>query len=48
MQASRRVQQAFLRCPPEWRAMGVGGAEVGVPGVEVGIEVDDGQRAVHR
>ena len=46
VQAPRPVEQAFLRGPPERRAMGVSGAEVGVPGVEVSIEVDHGQRAV--
>jgi hypothetical protein len=28
--------------------MGVGGAEVGIPGVQVRVEVDHGHRAVHR
>ena len=48
MQAPGPVQQAFLGGPAERRAVGVGGAEVGVPGVQVRVEVDHGHRAVHR
>src|SRR5215472_1176756 len=44
--AARRVEQALLEGAPEWRAMGVSGAEVRVPGVQVRVEVDHGDRAV--
>jgi hypothetical protein len=40
------VDQALLGGPPERRAVGVGRTEVGVPGVEVGVEVQDGKGAV--
>ena len=39
-------QQALLEGAAEGRAVGVGGAEVGVPGVEVRVEVQEGGRPV--
>jgi hypothetical protein len=47
MNAPRPVEQALLRGAPERRAVRVGGAEVRVPGIEVCVEVDDGDRPVH-
>ena len=41
-----REQEPFLPGPAERGAVGEALAEVGVPGVEVGVEVDQGQRAV--
>jgi hypothetical protein len=48
VQAPALVDQPFLRCTTERRAVGVAGAEVGVPGVEVRVEVHDRDRAVPR
>jgi agmatinase len=44
----RAVEEAFLRRAAERRAVGVGGAEIRVPRVEVRVEVDHGDRSVHR
>ena len=46
VQAVLRVEQALLAGPAERGAVGERGAEVGVPGVEVGVEVQHGHRAV--
>src|SRR6185437_5056395 len=48
VQAGAGVEQAFLERAAERGAVRVSGAEVGVPGVQVRVEVDDGDRAVHR
>ena len=48
MQAVLRVEQALLGGAPERGAVGVGGAEVGVPGVEVRVEVQHGDPPVRR
>ena len=46
MQAPLQVEQALLAGPSKRRAVGVRRPEVGVPGVEVGVEVQHGDRAV--
>ncbi len=46
MQAASRVEQAFLEGSAERSPVRVGGAEVGVPGVQMRVEVDDRDRAV--
>jgi hypothetical protein len=38
-------EQSFLGGSTEWRAVRVGRAEVGVPGIEMGIEVDQSHLA---
>ncbi len=48
VQAAFGVEEALLEGTAERGAVRVGGAEVGVPGVQVGVEVDDRDRAVHR
>jgi cupin domain len=45
VQAAGPVQEAFLGRAAERGAVSVEGAEVGVPGVEVRVEVDDRHRA---
>ena len=46
VQRPLHVDQAFFAGPAERRAVGVRRAEVGVPGVEVRVEVQHGDRAV--
>ena len=46
VQAVLGVEQALLAGPAERRAVGERGAEVGVPGVQVGVEVQHRDRAV--
>ena len=46
VQAPLEVQQALFAGAPERRAVCVRGAEVGVPGVQVGVEVQDRDLAV--
>ena len=46
VQAVLGVEQALLAGPAERGAVGERGAEVGVPGVQVGVEVQHGDRAV--
>ena len=46
MQAVLGVEQTLLTGPAERGAVGERGAEVGVPGVQMGVEVQHGDRAV--
>ena len=45
--AASADEQAFLSCPTEGRSVRERRVEVGVPGVEVRVEMDEGNRAMH-